>query len=191
MAEPAVFLLPRVRSEHGAGAIRTGSSAAPDLIEWRHVPDEFLKLQEIDHARRHQAPRHRPVRYRAPRPAHGRGRYRCPGRDVEAQRPVPARRSPRLLLRIHGRDGTEPLPAGFRLPEGRAAKGRLLRPSHGGLSERGKTVLGVGGKEKGVDFLPPLSPKGKPNWIQTGFIPLHSAAVLRKAFPNAELVDAL
>ena len=75
---------------------------------------------------------------------HGRSGDRCPGRDVEAQRAVPARRSPRLLLRIHGRHGAEPLPAGFRLPERRAAKSRLLRPSHGGFSERGKTVLGVG-----------------------------------------------
>ena len=45
--------------------------------------------------------------------------------------------------------------------------------------------------EKAVDYLRRLAPNAKRIAIETAFIPLDSAAVLRKAFPNAELVDAL
>ena len=45
--------------------------------------------------------------------------------------------------------------------------------------------------EKAVDYLRRLVPGTKRIAIETAFIPLDSAAVLRKAFPNAELVDAL
>jgi Xaa-Pro aminopeptidase len=45
--------------------------------------------------------------------------------------------------------------------------------------------------EKAVDYLRRLAPHAKRIAIETAFIPLDSAAVLRKAFPNAELVDAL
>jgi Xaa-Pro aminopeptidase len=45
--------------------------------------------------------------------------------------------------------------------------------------------------EKAVDYLRRLMPNAKRIAVETAFIPLDSAAVLRKAFPNAELVDAL
>jgi len=45
--------------------------------------------------------------------------------------------------------------------------------------------------EKAVDYLRRLVPNAKRIAIETAFIPLDSAAVLRKAFPNAEAVDAL
>jgi Xaa-Pro aminopeptidase len=45
--------------------------------------------------------------------------------------------------------------------------------------------------EKAVDYLRRLMPTAKRIAIETAFIPLDSAAVLRKAFPNAETVDAL
>ena len=45
--------------------------------------------------------------------------------------------------------------------------------------------------EKAVDYLRRLVPNAKRIAIETAFIPLDSAAVLRKAFPNAEFVDAL
>jgi Xaa-Pro aminopeptidase len=45
--------------------------------------------------------------------------------------------------------------------------------------------------EKAVDYLRRLAPNAKRIAIETAFIPLDSAAVLRKAFPNAEAVDAL
>ena len=45
--------------------------------------------------------------------------------------------------------------------------------------------------EKAVDYLRRLAPNAKRIAIETAFIPLDSAAVLRKAFPNAEFVDAL
>ena len=45
--------------------------------------------------------------------------------------------------------------------------------------------------EKAVDYLRRLAPNAKRIAIETAFIPLNSAAVLRKAFPNAETVDAL
>ncbi len=45
--------------------------------------------------------------------------------------------------------------------------------------------------EKAVDYLRRLAPNAKRIAIETAFIPLDSAAVLRKAFPNAETVDAL
>src|SRR6516162_1188728 len=76
--------------------------------------------------------------------ADGRGRDRRPARDLEAQRAVPARRPSRLFLRVHGCDGIEPLSAGPRLSQGRAAEGGLFRLSHGGLSEGKRSVLGVG-----------------------------------------------
>ena len=45
--------------------------------------------------------------------------------------------------------------------------------------------------EKAVDYLRRLVPNAKRIAIETAFIPLDTAAVLRKAFPNAETVDAL
>jgi len=45
--------------------------------------------------------------------------------------------------------------------------------------------------EKAVDYLRRLAPNAKRVAVETAFIPLDSAAVLRKAFPNAEFVDAL
>jgi Xaa-Pro aminopeptidase len=45
--------------------------------------------------------------------------------------------------------------------------------------------------EKAVDYLRRLAPNAKRIAIETAFIPLDSAAVLRKAFPNAETVDGL
>src|SRR6266851_1823517 len=45
--------------------------------------------------------------------------------------------------------------------------------------------------EKAVDYLRRLAPNAKRIAVETAFIPLDSAAVLRKAFPNAETVDAL
>jgi Xaa-Pro aminopeptidase len=45
--------------------------------------------------------------------------------------------------------------------------------------------------EKAVDYLRRLVPNAKRIAVETAFIPLDSAAVLRKAFANAELVDAL
>jgi Xaa-Pro aminopeptidase len=45
--------------------------------------------------------------------------------------------------------------------------------------------------EKAVDYLRRLAPNAKRIAIETAFIPLDSAAVLRKAFANAETVDAL
>ena len=45
--------------------------------------------------------------------------------------------------------------------------------------------------EKAVDYLRRLVPNAKRIAIETAFIPLDSAAVLRKAFPNSETVDAL
>jgi Xaa-Pro aminopeptidase len=45
--------------------------------------------------------------------------------------------------------------------------------------------------EKAVDYLRRLVPNAKRIAIETAFIPLDSAAVLRKAFPNAETVDGL
>ena len=45
--------------------------------------------------------------------------------------------------------------------------------------------------EKAVDYLRRLAPNAKRIAIETAFIPLDSAAVLRKTFPNAEFVDAL
>jgi Xaa-Pro aminopeptidase len=45
--------------------------------------------------------------------------------------------------------------------------------------------------EKAIDYLRRLMPNAKRIAVETAFIPLDSAAVLRKAFPNAELVDAL
>jgi len=45
--------------------------------------------------------------------------------------------------------------------------------------------------EKAVDYLRRLAPNAKRIAVETAFIPLDSAAVLRKAFANVELVDAL
>jgi Xaa-Pro aminopeptidase len=45
--------------------------------------------------------------------------------------------------------------------------------------------------EKAVDYLRRLVPNAKRIAIETAFIPLDSAVVLRKAFPNAETVDGL
>jgi Xaa-Pro aminopeptidase len=45
--------------------------------------------------------------------------------------------------------------------------------------------------ERAVDYLRRLAPNAKRIAIETAFIPLDSAAVLRKAFANAETVDAL
>jgi Xaa-Pro aminopeptidase len=45
--------------------------------------------------------------------------------------------------------------------------------------------------EKAVDYLRRVVPNAKRIAVETAFIPVDSAAVLRKAFPNAELVDAL
>ena len=45
--------------------------------------------------------------------------------------------------------------------------------------------------EKAVDYLRRLVPNAKRIAIETAFIPLDTAAVLRKAFPNVEFVDAL
>jgi Xaa-Pro aminopeptidase len=45
--------------------------------------------------------------------------------------------------------------------------------------------------EKAVDYLRRLAPNAKRIAIETAFIPLDSATVLRKAFPNAETVDGL
>jgi len=45
--------------------------------------------------------------------------------------------------------------------------------------------------EKAIDYLRRLAPNAKRIGVETAFIPLDSAAVLRKALPNAELVDAL
>jgi Xaa-Pro aminopeptidase len=45
--------------------------------------------------------------------------------------------------------------------------------------------------EKAIDYLRRLAPNAKRIAIETAFIPLDSATVLRKAFPNAETVDAL
>jgi Xaa-Pro aminopeptidase len=45
--------------------------------------------------------------------------------------------------------------------------------------------------EKAVEYLRKLAPNAKRIGIETAFIPLDSAAVLRKAFPNAEFEDAL
>jgi Xaa-Pro aminopeptidase len=45
--------------------------------------------------------------------------------------------------------------------------------------------------EKAVDYVRRLVPKPKRIGVETAFIPLDSAAVLRKAFPDAEMTDAL
>jgi Xaa-Pro aminopeptidase len=45
--------------------------------------------------------------------------------------------------------------------------------------------------EKAVDYVKRLAPNAKRIAVETAFIPLDSAAVLRKAFANAEIVDAL
>ena len=45
--------------------------------------------------------------------------------------------------------------------------------------------------EKAVDYLRRLVPNAKRIAVETAFIPVDSAAVLRKAFPSVELVDAL
>ena len=59
----------------------------------------------------------------ASRPADGRSRHRRAGRDLEAQRAVPARRLSLLLLRHHGCDRRQPLPERRRLPA-RASRSR-------------------------------------------------------------------
>ena len=45
--------------------------------------------------------------------------------------------------------------------------------------------------EKAVDYIRKLAPNAKRIGVETAFLPIDSAAVLRKAFPNAELKDAL
>jgi Xaa-Pro aminopeptidase len=45
--------------------------------------------------------------------------------------------------------------------------------------------------EKAVDYLRGLAPNAKRIAIETAFLPVDSAAVLRKAFPNAGIADAL
>jgi Xaa-Pro aminopeptidase len=45
--------------------------------------------------------------------------------------------------------------------------------------------------EKAVDYLRRLTPNAKRIAIETAFLPVDSAAVLRKAFPNAGIADAL
>jgi len=45
--------------------------------------------------------------------------------------------------------------------------------------------------DKAVEYLRKLAPNAKRIGIETAFIPFDSAAVLRKAFPNAEFKDAL
>jgi Xaa-Pro aminopeptidase len=45
--------------------------------------------------------------------------------------------------------------------------------------------------EKAVDYLRRLAPNAKRIAIETAFLPVDSAAVLRKAFPNAAIADAL
>jgi len=45
--------------------------------------------------------------------------------------------------------------------------------------------------EKAVDYLRRLAPNAKRIAIETAFLPVDSAAVLRKAFPNAGIADAL
>ena len=104
-----------------AAALRV-HSAWPDLLAWRRARRPLPAARRsimLDVTKR---PEHSPVRYRAARPADGRGRDRHPARDLEAQRAVPARRPSRVLLRIHGRHGLEPLPAGFRLSKGEPQK---------------------------------------------------------------------
>ena len=123
-------------------------------------------------------------------------------RDVQAQCPISAGRSSRVLLRIHGCDGLEPLSAGVRLCQGRAAKGRLFRPSHGEFPERGEAVLGVGNQHqelrlgrrhgKGRRLCAPARRRSRSaSGSRLAFLPADSAAVLRKAFPDSEIKDAL
>ena len=45
--------------------------------------------------------------------------------------------------------------------------------------------------ERAVDYVRKLAPDAKRIGVETAFLPIDSAAVLRKAFPNAELKDAL
>src|SRR5579863_8898337 len=45
--------------------------------------------------------------------------------------------------------------------------------------------------DKAIEYLRRLAPNAKRIGIETAFIPLDSAAVVRKAFPNAEFKDAL
>jgi Xaa-Pro aminopeptidase len=45
--------------------------------------------------------------------------------------------------------------------------------------------------EKAVDYVRKLAPNAKRIGVETAFLPVDSAAVLRKAYPNSELKDAL
>jgi Xaa-Pro aminopeptidase len=45
--------------------------------------------------------------------------------------------------------------------------------------------------EKAVDYVRKLVPKAKRIGVETAFLPIDAAAVLRKAFPDSELTDAL
>ncbi len=97
--------------------------------------------------------------------------------------------------------GLEPVSAGFRLRQGRAAKGRLLRPPDGALPAREHAALGVRaacakfrlGRHdgKGGAYARKIAPEAKRIGAELAFIPADAAEVLRKAFPHSEIKDAL
>ena len=142
------------------------------------------------------------VRRQPARPADGRGRHRRAARHLQAQRAVPARRPPRVLLRLHGCDGAEPLPADRGLSEGRARQGGLLRPPARGLpdarssrSGRRRSALDVVGSvdamQKAVDYIRKVGrsqARSASRWRSCRWMP---AAALRDAFPDSEIMDAL
>ena len=110
-----------------AGSIRVPMAALRRLDLWPPRECHHAASQgKAYHAHRHRTIAHRrPVRHRPARPPDGGGRHRRAARDLQAQCAVPARRPPRVLLRLHGRDGAQPLSAGLRLSQGRAREGRL------------------------------------------------------------------
>ncbi len=89
---------------------------------------------------------------RAARCAARRSGNRCAPRHLQAQCAVPARWPPRLLLRLHGCDGAEPLSADLRLCEGGARQGGVLRPPARGLPEGEQAILGRGSQHLRLGF---------------------------------------
>ena len=151
------------RAQHLAGLSRqpelSGASfnCGKSVITWRSFDGAGLRprgaRESSDGNGRSAGPQADPIRCQSPRSASGRRRHRRARRHLQAQRAVPARRLQILLLRGHGCDRRQPLPAGRRLPEGQARDRGLRGQQHGGLREGARQVLAARTS---------ISPRGRP-----------------------------
>ena len=110
-------------------------------------------------------------------------------------------RLPLLLLRHHGCDRHQPLPAGARLPQGQAGERRLRRLRHGDLREGARPVLAArarpgahrqrGGHAAGGGAHQEARRRCAASASSCAFLPADAEAVLRQGLSNVEIVDAV